>query len=90
MLDADVNAARNILARKDDSGMQIWTPYDEVKSILLKRTEQFKSPERSRRIGTAQPRLQLQQKTDVFPLSTESELPSWSTTEGRRPLDNFG
>jgi IS605 OrfB family transposase len=41
VLDADVNAARNILARKDDHEIQLWTPYFEIKSILLKRTEQF-------------------------------------------------
>jgi len=42
VLDADENAARNILARKDDPQIQLWLPYKEVKSILLKRTEQFK------------------------------------------------
>ena len=43
VLQADVNAARNILARKDDFEIQLWTPYQQVKSILLERTEQFKA-----------------------------------------------
>ena len=42
VLDADENAARNILARKDDPEIRLWTPLSEVKSILLKRTEHFK------------------------------------------------
>ena len=41
VLHADENAARNILARKDDPEIQVWTPYEKVKSILQKRTEQF-------------------------------------------------
>ena len=43
VLQADVNAARNILARKNDSEIQLWTSYQEVKSILLERTERFKA-----------------------------------------------
>jgi IS605 OrfB family transposase len=39
VLDADWNAARNILARKDDHEIGLFTPYKEVKTILLKRTE---------------------------------------------------
>lgn len=42
VLDADENAARNILARKDDPEIRLWIPKDSVKSILLERTEQFK------------------------------------------------
>ncbi|MBI1930057.1 transposase [Candidatus Poribacteria bacterium] len=42
VLQADVNAARNILARKDDSKIQLWTSYQQVKSILLERTKPFK------------------------------------------------
>lgn len=42
VLQADVNAARNILARVNDPEIHLFTPYKEVKVILLKRTEQFK------------------------------------------------
>ncbi|MCP4459093.1 MAG: hypothetical protein GY816_13885 [Cytophagales bacterium] len=38
VLDADENAARNVLARLDDSEIHRWTPFQKVKSILLKRT----------------------------------------------------
>ncbi|WP_432742032.1 hypothetical protein ABXJ76_16375 [Methylobacter sp. G7] len=38
VLQADVNAARNVLARLHDSEISRWTPYKQVKSILLKRT----------------------------------------------------
>jgi IS605 OrfB family transposase len=37
VLQADVNAARNVLARLHDSEIGRWTPYQQVKSILLKR-----------------------------------------------------
>ncbi|MDO9168780.1 MAG: transposase [Methylobacter sp.] len=37
VLQADVNAARNVLARLHDSEIGRWTPYKQVKSILLKR-----------------------------------------------------
>ncbi len=40
VLDADWNAARNILARLDDPDINRYTPYYVVKSILLKRTRQ--------------------------------------------------
>ena len=39
VLQADVNGARNVLARAYDSEINRWTPYKQVKSILLKRTE---------------------------------------------------
>lgn len=39
VLQADVNAARNVLARSQDHEIGLWTPYQQVKSILLKRTE---------------------------------------------------
>ena len=50
VMQADVNAARNILARLHDPEIGRWTPYKKVKSILLKRTE-------SLRLSTAQPGL---------------------------------
>jgi hypothetical protein len=36
--DADTNAARNILARRDDTEISLYTPYKQVKAILLRRT----------------------------------------------------
>jgi transposase len=63
VLDADCNAARNILARLTDPDIGLYTPYKQVKAILLER------------LRLAQPRLQLQQ-TQVDLLSTESELPN--------------
>lgn len=43
VIDADINAARNILARAGDSEIQLYTPYRKVKSILLERTERKKN-----------------------------------------------
>jgi len=42
VLDADTNAARNILARLNDPEIGLYTPYKKVKKVLLERTEQFK------------------------------------------------
>jgi IS605 OrfB family transposase len=39
VVDADWNAARNILARKEDREIGLFTPFREVKAILLKRNE---------------------------------------------------
>ncbi len=39
VLQADENAARNVQARLHDPEIDRWTPYQKVKSILLKRTE---------------------------------------------------
>ncbi|NJO18435.1 MAG: transposase [Thioploca sp.] len=39
VLQADENAARNVLARLYDSEIDRWTPFEKVKSILLERTE---------------------------------------------------
>ncbi|MEN8217367.1 MAG: transposase [Pseudomonadota bacterium] len=39
VLQADENAARNVLARLHDQEIDRWTPWQKVKSILLKRTE---------------------------------------------------
>ncbi len=41
VLDADVNAAINIRNRMSDSEIGLYTPYQEVKTILLKRTRAF-------------------------------------------------
>ncbi len=42
VLDADTNAARNVLARLDDPEIQVYQPHTQVKTILLKRTAAFK------------------------------------------------
>jgi len=65
VLHADVNAARNVLARFQDPEIGLWTPYQQVKSILLKRTECL--------------RLKLfnqDSSCKPYSLSTESELPN--------------
>jgi IS605 OrfB family transposase len=63
VLQADVNAARNVLAKFNDPEIGLWTPYQQVKSILLKRAECL--------------RLKLfnqDSSCKSFGLSTESEL----------------
>ncbi len=50
VLQADVNAARNVLARSFDQVIDRWTPFKKVKSILLKRLQ-------ANQVGTAQPGL---------------------------------
>jgi transposase len=66
VLQADMNAARNVLARSQDPEIGLWTPYPQVKSILLKRTECH--------------RLKLLKQDSscrpFFGLSTERELPN--------------
>ena len=64
VLQADKNAARNVLARLHDSEIDRWTPYQKVKSILLKRTERH-------RLGLLNP----DSSCSSSELSTESELP---------------
>jgi hypothetical protein len=61
-MQADLNAASNILARLDDKGLHRWLPFTKVKQILLERYR--------RSDETAHPELQLQ----LQKLSTESEL----------------
>ncbi|MCZ6675815.1 MAG: transposase [Candidatus Poribacteria bacterium] len=69
VLHADQNAARNILARKDDPEIHLWTPFQKVKSILLERTEQFQT-----RLGLLnQDSSCNEEQLLLFPLSTESE-----------------
>ena len=67
VLDADQNAARNVLARLSDPDIERFTPFKRVKAILLERTERL-------RLGL------LNQDSSCSPgqsrvLSTESELP---------------
>jgi len=71
VLDADENAARNVLARKDDLEIRLWTPYKRVKSILHERTELFQ-----KRLGLLNQDTSCNEKQLLlFPLSTVSELP---------------
>lgn len=63
-LDADMNGARNVLARLHDPEINRWTPYKEVKSILLRRTE-------CHRLKL----LNQDSSCKADDLSTESELP---------------
>ncbi len=65
VLDADWNAACNVKARLSDDEIDLWTPYQRVKSILLQRVK------RAVRMG-----LLIQDSSCSFnELSTESELP---------------
>ena len=67
VLQADENAARNVLARLYDSEIGRWTPFQKVKSILLERTERH-------RLGLLNP----DSSCNSLELSTESELPNIS------------
>jgi len=62
VLQADENAARNVLARLHDSEIDRWTPHQRVKSILLERTERH-------RLGL----LNQDSSCNSLELSTESE-----------------
>jgi IS605 OrfB family transposase len=63
VLQADVNAARNVLARLYDQEIDRWTPYKQVKAILLKRTSAIRLK-----------LLNQDSSCKPFGLSTESEL----------------
>ncbi len=63
VLQADENAARNVLARLHDPEIDRWTPWQKVKSILLERTERL-------RLGL----LNQDSSCNLSGLSTESEL----------------
>ena len=67
VLDADINAAQNILDRKYDGRITLFMPDKDVKAILIERTEQLK-----KRLGL------LNQGSSCIPnigASTECELP---------------
>ncbi|MYA05823.1 MAG: transposase [Caldilineaceae bacterium SB0664_bin_22] len=66
VLDADVNAACNILARLDDEEITLYIPYKEVRALLAERTRTA--------VGTAPRGLELRGRAMPFP-STESESP---------------
>ncbi len=63
VLQADENAAQNVLARLHDPEIDRWTPWQKVKSILLERTERL-------RLGL----LNQDSSCNLSGLSTESEL----------------
>ncbi len=63
VLQADENAAQNVLARLHDQEIDRWTPWQKVKSILLERTERL-------RLGL----LNQDSSCNLSGLSTESEL----------------
>jgi IS605 OrfB family transposase len=63
VLQADENAAQNVLARLYDPEIDRWTPWQKVKSILLERTERL-------RLGL----LNQDSSCNSSELSTESEL----------------
>jgi hypothetical protein len=67
VLDADANAARNVLSRLYDDEIRLYTPYADVKDILLERTERFKQ-----RMGLL---IQDSSCRRDAPTSTESESP---------------
>ena len=66
VLDADANAACNILARLYDDEITLYMPFREVKALLAERTRTT--------VGTAPPGLELRGPATMLP-STESELP---------------
>ncbi len=67
VLDADVNAACNILARLYDEEITLYMPYRDVRALLAERTRTA--------VGTAPPGLELRGLATPSP-STESELPT--------------
>jgi IS605 OrfB family transposase len=75
VLDADTNAARNVLARLDDSEIQVYQPHTQVKTILLERTAAFKKRVGNCSIPDSSCSGYIQLALCV-PLSTESEKQS--------------
>jgi len=70
VLQADENAARNVLARLFDPEIDRWMPFQKVKSILLQRTECL-------RLGLLNPDSSCKPQG----LSTESELPNYLNSQ---------
>ena len=66
MLDADINAVCNILARLYDEEITLYMPYRDVRVLLAERTRTA--------VGTAPPGLELRGHATEPPL-TESEVP---------------
>ena len=69
--DADTNAARNILARQGDKEISLYTPYKQVKAILLRRTAEVKQ-----RLGLLNQDTSCDDPT-IIASSTVSELPNF-------------
>ena len=69
LLDADQNAARNILARIDDTDIKRFTPFTEVKQILVRRTTES-------RLGLLNQDTSCDDPT-IIASSTVSELPNF-------------
>lgn len=69
--DADTNAARNILARQGDKEISLFTPYKQVKTILLRRTREVQT-----RLGLLNQDTSCND-TNGFALSTVSEEPNF-------------
>ena len=63
MLDADVNATCNILARLYDEEITLYMPYREVKALLAERTRTA--------VGTAPPGLELRGACNAVPINRE-------------------
>jgi IS605 OrfB family transposase len=70
--DADTNAARNILARQDDTEIALFTPYKQVKAILLQRTAEVQ-----KRLGLLNQDTSCNGYQLAMPLSTVSEEPNF-------------
>lgn len=72
VLDADTNAARNILARRDDTEIALYTPYKQVKAILLRRTAVVQ-----KRLGLLNLDISCDGYQLALPSSTMSEEPNF-------------
>ncbi len=71
VMDADTNAARNILARPGDKEISLFTPYKQVKAILLRRTHEIQI-----RLGLLNPGSSCYDSNGSS-LSTECEEPNF-------------
>lgn len=72
VLDADTNAARNILARQGDPEISLYTPYKQVKAILLRRTAAV-----NQRLGLLNQDTSCAGYQLALPASTVSEAPNF-------------
>lgn len=70
--DADTNAARNILARLADKEISLFTPYKQVRAILLRRTQEVQQ-----RLGLLNQDTSCNGYQLALPLSTVSEEPDF-------------
>jgi IS605 OrfB family transposase len=74
VVDADTNAARNILARLYDNEIHLYMPHQQVKAILASRTGQ--------RLGLLNQDTSCNGCQQAYPLLTVSELPILDHTAG--------